>query len=271
MKTVVITGASGSMGAVACEAMAAAGWHVVMACRNLHKGQGVLERILSRVPGGSLELRELDLESLESVHRFASGLSCLPVDALFNNAGVINRDFRLTSDGYERTFQVNFLGPALLSLLLCSENPGMHIVSMVSLTCSLVKIPCGYTGDTREGFSQLGTYARAKLALFLFTLELERQGKALVDVSDPGVVNSNMISMGRWFDPLADKLFRPLCSSPEKGATPAIKALMETSPATSPHVPLYRKGLKARIIPRRFTSAKALAAASKLFKTAESV
>lgn len=271
MKTVVITGASGSMGAVVCEVMAAAGWHVVMACRNLSKGQAVMNDILSRVPSGSMEMRELNLESLESVRSFASDLSGLPIDALFNNAGVINREYALTADGYEKTFQVNFLGPALLSLLLCEANPGMHIVSMVSLTCSLVKIPCGYTGDTCEGFSQLGTYARAKLALLLFTLELERQGKALVDVSDPGIVDSNMISMGRWFDPLADRLFRPLCSSPEKGARPAIKALLETSGATSPHVPRYRKGLKARIIPRRFTSAKALAAASALIKTAESV
>lgn len=265
MKTIVVTGASGSMGAVVCEAMAAAGWHVVMACRNLSKGRSVLERIVSRVPGGSLELRELNLESLESVRSFATGLSGLTVDALFNNAGIINREYGLTADGYERTFQVNFLGPALLSLLLCDANLGMHVVSMVSLTCSLVRIPCGYTGDSRSGFSQLGTYARAKLALLLFTLELEREGKATADVSDPGVVDSNMISMGRWFDPLADRLFRPLCSSPEKGARPAINALLDTSAGTpSLHESRYWAGRKARSVPRRFTSADAVITASNL-------
>lgn len=274
MKTIVVTGASGSMGAVVCEAMAAAGWHVVMACRNLSKGQSVLDRILSRLPGGSLELRELNLESLDSVRLFASGLSGLTVDALMNNAGIINREYGLTADGYERTFQVNFLGPALLSLLLCEANPGMHVVSMVSLTCSLVRIPTRRDGerhpdDDKATFSQLGTYARAKLAMLLFTLELERRGKASVDVSDPGVVDSNMISMGRWFDPLADRLFRPFCSSPEKGARPAIKALLDASADTPAfHSPRYRVGLKALAIPRRFTSISAGAAASQLFHLA---
>lgn len=265
MKTVVVTGANGSMGAVACEAMAAAGWHVVMACRNLHKGRSVLDKIRSRVPGGSLELRELNLESLESVRSFASGLSAHTVDALFNNAGIINREYELTADGYERTFQVNFLGPALLSLLLCDSNPGIHIVSMVSLTCSLVRIPI--RRDTKASFSQLGTYARSKLALLLFTLELERQGKASVEVSDPGIVDSNMISMGRWFDPLSDRLFRPLCSSPEKGARPAIKALLDESDSTvALHKPRYWKGSKALAIPRRFTSQNAITEAAQLFR-----
>ena len=34
-----------------------------------------------------------------------------------------------------------------------------------------------------------------------------------------------MISMGKWFDPLADALFRPFCKSPEKGVRPALSAL----------------------------------------------
>ena len=35
--------------------------------------------------------------------------------------------------------------------------------------------------------------------------------------------------MHRWFDPLADVLFRPFCKSPEKGAIPAVNALLYKS------------------------------------------
>jgi hypothetical protein len=44
-------------------------------------------------------------------------------------------------------------------------------------------------------------------------------------MADPGIVNSNMIHMNRWFDPLADIFFRPFCNNPQKGAIPALNAL----------------------------------------------
>ena len=244
-KTIVITGASGSMGASATETLASEGWRVIMACRNLQKGETIRGKILSVHPEADIELRLLDLSSLDSVKSFVQSLSGEHIDVLFNNAGTICRNFELTADSWEKTFQVNFLGPALLTLLL--EKHIDKVVSMVSLTCSLVKIENGYKGDTRTGFSQLGTYARAKLAMLLFTLEFGKRSGKSVSLSDPGIVNSNMISMGRWFDPLADVLFRPFCASPRKGVSPALAAIRSND--TVPH---YYAGRKARRIPERF-------------------
>ncbi|MCF0207615.1 MAG: oxidoreductase, partial [Bacteroidales bacterium] len=61
-------------------------------------------------------------------------------------------------------------------------------------------------------------------------------GKFVINASDPGVVNSNMISMHRWFDPLADKFFRPFIKTPAQGAMPAINALFAKSSGN-----IYRK------------------------------
>jgi Dehydrogenases with different specificities (related to short-chain alcohol dehydrogenases) len=225
---VIVTGASGSMGAAAVEAVAASGSPVIMACRNLSKGSSVRDSVLAKVPGAMLELRELDLSSIASVRSFASSLQGVQLAALFNNAGTLNRDFSLTKDGYEADFQVNCIGPSLLALLL-KDNlaPDAHIVNMVSLTCRFARFGADYFGDSEPEFSQLGTYSRSKLALLLFTLAFARRHEDVhVNVSDPGVVNSNMISMGRWFDPLADIFFRPFfCSPPEKGVRPAVSAL----------------------------------------------
>lgn len=281
MKTVLITGASGSMGSAAVEGLAAEGWSVIMACRNLEKGGQVRDAVLARHPDAQLELMRLDLASLASVREFAAALEGRRIDVLFNNAGTISRSYALTEDGYERTFQVNCVGPALLTSLLAPYLG--KVVSMVSLTCSLVRIGPEYRGDSEREFSQLGSYARAKLGMLLYTLEFGRRTGIPVSVADPGIVNSNMISMGRWFDPLADVLFRPLCASPRKGVGPALRAIRAGGSVSGPQVesplsstdtqataalsgnncrtnspvisngPLYFVGRRAKAMPSRFT------------------
>lgn len=215
------------MGAAAVRALAQQGYSVVMACRNPQKAAAVRQGILADLPDADIVIRELDLASLESVRSFANGLEgefC----ALFNNAGVISKGYSLTGDGLENTFAVNYFGPFLLTRLLLPKMPAdARIVNMISLTCRYTHIDEKSLRPSEKDFSQLGTYARSKLALMHFAQELARRYPALrVNFADPGIVNSNMISMGRWFDPLADVLFRPFCKSPEKGVKPALAALM---------------------------------------------
>ncbi len=224
---IIVTGASGAMGAAAVRALAGQGHSVVMACRNLEKAAVVRDRILAEVPGARLDIRELDLASPASVYAFADKLDGGSVAALFNNAGVISRGYALTPDGLEQTFAVNYFGPVLLTrLLLPRLDPDAGIVNMVSLTCRFVQITEKSLFPKEKDFSQLGTYARSKLAMIYFSQELARRNPSLrINLADPGIVNSNMISMGRWFDPLADVLFRPFCKSPARGVRPALEAL----------------------------------------------
>ena len=215
------------MGACAVKSLAAEGRSVIMACRNTAKAEAVHSRILKDIPGSKIEVRQLDLASMASVRAFAEGLEGERFAALFNNAGVINRDYSLTADGFEATFAVNYFAPVLLTRLLePGFVPGARVVSMTSLTRKWVRISADSLDVRPKDFSQLGTYARAKLAMVYFSQEFSRRNPSLmVNLADPGVVNSNMISMGRWFDPLADILFRPLCTRPEKGVQPALRAL----------------------------------------------
>ena len=223
---VIITGASGSMGAVAVEKLAASGFCVTMACRNLAKASGVRDAIFSRIPDADIEIRRLDLSSLESVRYFAEGIET-PVLALFNNAGAISRGYSLTVDGLEHTFAVNYFGPWLLTqLLLPRMADGARVVNMVSLTCRFATIDESSLWPAEREFRQLGTYAAAKRALLSFSMELARRNPSLVvNVADPGIVASNMIDLGHWYDPLADALFKPLCRKPEAGVEPALRAL----------------------------------------------
>ena len=223
----IITGASGAMGSAAVESLAREGRSIVMACRSREKGEAVRESILGRIPDADLQVSSLDLSSLDSVRDFTASLRGCSIEALFNNAGIINRSYRLTPDGLENTIATNYVGPYLLTRMLLPLIPdGGHIVNMVSLTCSLSEISEDILHEPEEKFSQLGTYARSKLALMLFSIALARKCPRLrVNMADPGVVDSNMISMHRWFDPLADIFFRPFIKSPRKGVQPALSAI----------------------------------------------
>ena len=245
---VIVTGATGSMGSAAAEALARQGIPVLMACRNLEKAAAVRTDILSRVPGADLDIRQLDLASMASVQAFAEGVEPGSACALFNNAGVISKGFRLTEDGFENTFAVNYIGPWLLTQLLLPKLPqDARIVNMVSLTCGFVSMDEASLQPAEKNFSQLGTYARAKRALLSFSMELARRYPSLhVNLADPGIVASDMIDLGHWYDPLADLLFKPLCKSPQAGVRPALRALTEGEKCR------YYVGKKCRDIPARY-------------------
>ena len=244
----IVTGASGAMGEAAVRALARDGRSVVMACRNLEKAEAVRSRILADLPGADISIGLLDLSSLDSVRAFADSLGQEPVSGLFNNAGVISRGYSLTGDGLENTFAVNYFGPFLLTrLLLPLMDPEASIVNMISLTCRYVSVTEKSLRPSADEFSQLGTYARSKLALLRFSRELARRNPGLhINLADPGIVNSNMIDLGHWFDPLADILFRPFCKSPERGVQPALSALASDARNR------YFVGRKIMDIPARF-------------------
>lgn len=245
--SIIVTGASGSMGKAAVEALAAKGRSVIMACRNLEKGEAARREVLARVPGAALQVLPLDLGSLRSVRDFAAAVAPSAPAGLLNNAGTMPPRYSLTEDGLEQTVAVNYVGPYLLTrLLLDSFSPGASIVNVISLTAKYAHIDENLLEKGPEDFHQLRTYAASKLALMLYSIELAKRTSLRVNMSDPGVVASNMIDLGRWFDPLADALFKPLCKRPEQGAAPAISALQ------SPQTMKIFKGHRCLDVQERF-------------------
>ena len=224
--SIIVTGASGSMGKAISMALAAKGHPVIMACRNPEKAASVKGEILSKVPQAHLQLMQLDLASMQSIREFAATLKGTRLAGLLNNAGAMPRRYSLTEDGLEQAVAVNYVGPYLLTrLLLDSFSPDAHIVNVISLTAKYASLDRDFLHKGPEAFHQLRTYASSKLALMLFSIELAKRTPLHVNMSDPGIVDSSMIDLGRWFDPLADALFKPLCKRPEQGAAPAISAL----------------------------------------------
>ena len=225
--SIIITGASGGMGSAATRALAARGFRIIMACKDLDKASRVRDSIIRDVPGAELELREIHLDSFASIREFASGLEGVQLAGLFNNAGTLPRRYSLSEDGFEMTLAVNYIGPYLLTrLLLPKLSDGAAVVNMVSLSAKYVRFSRDILHPEEKDFGQLGAYATSKLALIYFTAALAARCPALkVNAADPGIVNTDIIRLDRWFDPLTDIIFRPFCKSPEHGAAPAVSAL----------------------------------------------
>jgi NAD(P)-dependent dehydrogenase (short-subunit alcohol dehydrogenase family) len=116
-KRVLVTGVSAGLGVETARALVAHGAQVVGAARDLSKAQAATEQVRSQAArGGSLQLVQLDLASLESVRRCADGLLAAgkPFDVIIANAGVMACPKGTTADGFETQFGTNHLGHFVL-------------------------------------------------------------------------------------------------------------------------------------------------------------
>src|SRR5512137_1664147 len=133
--TAIVTGGNSGLGYYASRALAAAGAHVILACRNQEKGLSAVRRIQKDFPHVSLELLPLDLADLRSVRSsaFAFAEKHPRLHILINNAGLMATPYRQTVDGFELQFGVNHLGHFALAGLLLDQllaAPDARIVTV---------------------------------------------------------------------------------------------------------------------------------------------
>src|ERR1700738_3874762 len=137
-RTAVVTGANSGLGLITARELARAGATVVLACRNLEKGERALTAVQQVAAADAPpRLEALDLSSLDSVREFADrlGASQSSLDLLINNAGVMAPPRRLTKDGFESQFGTNHLGHfALTGRLLGLLSAGRADTRVVTLS-----------------------------------------------------------------------------------------------------------------------------------------
>lgn len=166
-RTVIVTGANSGLGKATAAALAAAGAHVILACRDVAKGEAAADRMR-----GKVEVRALDLADLASVRRFAGGVTS--VDVLVNNAGVMAIPRATTADGFEMQFGTNHLGHfALTGLLLPRVTE--RVVTVASPAHRFGRIDLDDLNWQRREYGPWKAYAQAKLANLQFAFELHRR------------------------------------------------------------------------------------------------
>ena len=226
----VVTGATGAMGKVISKRIASQGKSLVLACRDVEKGEKLARELRSSTMCKDIIVMHLDLSSFARVKAFVAELSELnrPVAALINNSAVLSRRRKTSVDGYEYTIQVNFLSTVLLSMLvvpLFGESGG-RIVMTTSLMRNFTSLP--YEFPAVNNFVPLTTFAQSKLALTLFSIYMSttlRTRHVTVNCADPGLINAGMLTLSHWFDKLGDHVGQTLIHNPEDGAIAAMRAL----------------------------------------------
>jgi short-subunit dehydrogenase len=227
---VLVTGATGSIGSQIAAILAQLGVPMILGVRNPQKYEAVKEEITQKHPDVVVEHLHLDLNSSKEVTEAVNTLHGRKLAGIINNAGIMMRDFTLSPDGPETTLNVNFYNTRLLNLLLLENvERGGAIVFTTSITRKAGHFGNLPTSVTPETFGQLKTYALSKKLITRFAADFTAQAEqsgVRVNCTDPGVVDTNMITMHRWYDPLANVLFRPFIRRPVTGAFPAVKALL---------------------------------------------
>jgi len=220
-KTAIVTGANAGLGFETTRALADRGYHVVMACRNVGKANEARRRLLEAEPSFELTPMQLDVSEPASIREFAGQFSAAQpeLDLLINNAGVVAMPLNRNSAGHEMQLATNYLGAfALTGLLLpCfSTRRQGRIVNVGSLAHRMGKLDFDDFNWEATPYNEMQGYARSKVALLAFTLELGRRlashGKDILAVAaHPGFAatdilknsNSSMAPKGRfgkWFN-----------------------------------------------------------------------
>jgi NAD(P)-dependent dehydrogenase (short-subunit alcohol dehydrogenase family) len=133
----LITGATDGIGKVTATALARKGYAVVLAARNEAKAATVTTEIVTSTGNRDIDYLIADLSSLAQLHRLAETFMVRypRLDVLINNAGIIMPQRVLTEDGYETTFQVNYLAQFYLTQLLLNElekSPQGRVINLSS-------------------------------------------------------------------------------------------------------------------------------------------
>jgi NAD(P)-dependent dehydrogenase (short-subunit alcohol dehydrogenase family) len=219
--TAVITGTTHGIGTVTSQALAAAGYRVVMLCRNVTAANALAQDLMRGAPGSPVEVVHCDLADLSSVRRAAREVRerCPRIDRLINNAGIVSTRHRRSVDGHELTFATNHLGPFLLTrLLLPALGPAARIINVASKVHYRGRLDLDRVDDPRARYSSVAAYSRSKLANVLDTFALARQlaGSGITaNCLHPGVVATNLLP--GWLNRIRP-LFKRLILTAEQGA-----------------------------------------------------
>lgn len=230
----VVTGANSGIGFEAARALAAAGAHVVLACRDRARAEAARDRIAADSPDAGLEVRLLDLASLESVRAFAEGFLADhdSLDLLVNNAGVMMPKKRSsTADGFELQIGVNHLGHFALTALLLpalERAPAARVVNVASQAHRGGRIDFNDLHYHERPYRRIGSYGQSKLANLLFTFELARRLEA------SGSTVSALAAHPGWtatelqrHTPSFELFNRFLAMKVEQGALPTLRAAVD--------------------------------------------
>ena len=191
-KIAIITGANKGIGLAVAKDLIAKNYQVILACRDTAKGKMAEQHL-----GVNAKFLKLDLSQPSSINQFVNQINSdySEIDILYNNAGLIYRDFELTEEGYESMIAVNYFGSFRLALMLLENlhRRSGRIIQVTSLSMYLARAFNLSDLHSNESFSPSSRYNFTNLLRSMFAIELENKLKKTsisVATAHPGITKS---------------------------------------------------------------------------------
>jgi len=203
-----VTGSTSGLGREVARSLAASGVHVIIHGRSPERAQALLDEI--RAEGsGSARYYLADFAVLEEVRSLGEALlrDYTRLDALVNNAGIAligERERRMSPDGHELHFQVNYLSGYLLTSILLPRLRDSAPARIVNVSSRGQAPPDFDDLNMERGYSFGRAYGQSKLAQIMFTFELaaslDGSGVTVNALHPSSVMDTEMI-LSRGLEP----------------------------------------------------------------------
>jgi NAD(P)-dependent dehydrogenase (short-subunit alcohol dehydrogenase family) len=193
-KTSIVTGPTSGIGRVIAEKLAAEGSQVVLACRDLKKGEATRAAISKKTGSPSVSVLQVDVANTASIRAFAAAFKrhYQRLHVLVNNAGVNQPRRVVTPENLELTFATNVLGYFRMTRAL-------EEVLLASAPSRIVNVASTYAGDlalddlqfTRRPYAGMQAYRQSKACDRMLTRAFSRRLAAkgvTVNAMAPGFV-----------------------------------------------------------------------------------
>ncbi|KAJ1859805.1 hypothetical protein LPJ73_001684 [Coemansia sp. RSA 2703] len=235
-KTAIVTGANDGLGFQTAKALGRAGFHVILACRSLERGQEAVA-LLERQTGleGRFEVMELDLASIASVNNFVLKFKekACPLDILVCNGGIMMCPLAKSADDIELQFATNHVGHFVLTTGLLDElkqaADGARVVVVTSMGAFITPTLDYKVIEDESAYDPTANYAVSKLANMMFTTALARKlegTRVTANVVHPGTISTKIsryiTGTGKAAKTINDILFM----TPEAGSVALIYAAL---------------------------------------------
>lgn len=259
----VVTGASSGIGYEIALGLARRGARVIGVGRDTKRCAEAAARIREEHCPGTVHYEVADLSRQSDVRALSDRLAATvrSIDVLVNNAATFSVARRMTVDGVELQFAVNYLAGFLLTALLSCRlanrarvitvSSGSHFSGRIHWS-NLALLPL-YNGLT--------AYGQSKLANVLFSYELARRAAGQTHIGsyavDPGLVNTQIGLKG------TGPIVRTLWRMRMRGGVPASAAaapIVDLALSTEPPPPsglYWREGRPVASSKRSYSRADA--------------